>query len=252
MPEVPHGAGPANAAGAVQARERERNALRKVALVQHFPLFKNVTSEDCREIVSLARECEFSRRQTVFLEGAPVRNAIVLTSGSAKVTQLGQNGTEVIVRLVRPGDPVGMTGFCGKGNHCSTAQTLSNSTALVWESSAFEALVFRFPVLLRNIAHMVSQRLEELEERYREVSTENVAKRLSQELLRLFNQVGRRTNGTIEVNLSRKDLAQLTGTTLFTVSRLLSEWNEQGVVRTRRETVSVRDLEVFRKFADSE
>jgi CRP-like cAMP-binding protein len=252
MKKESHGARPDNAARALQARDRERNVLRKVALVQHFPLFDHVTSADCREIVSLAHECEFSRRQAIFLRGDPVRNAILLTSGSAKITQLGQNGAEVIVRIVKPGDVVGMTTFCEQCNHRSTAQTVSDSTAFVWESSVFEALIFRFPALLRNIIRMVAQRLEELEERFRGVSTENAAQRLGHELVRLFNQVGRRANGTIEINLSRGELAQLSGTTLFTVNRLLSEWNERGMVRARRETVSVQDLEAFRKLAESE
>jgi hypothetical protein len=63
--------------------------LRKVALVQHFPLFDEVAA-DCREIVSLARECECdcSRRQPVFEQSDPVRDVIMLTSGREKIAQL--------------------------------------------------------------------------------------------------------------------------------------------------------------------
>jgi len=79
-----------------------------------------------------------------------------------------------------------------------------------------------------------------------------VAVRLSHQLVRLLNQVGRRVNGAIEIRLSREELAQLTGTTLFTVSRLLSDWNDRGIVSTRRESVSVRNFQALARLAESE
>ena len=134
------------------------------------------------------------------------------------------------------------------------AQALSASSALVWEASAFQALAERFPALRSNIINVAAQRLEELEERYREISTEKVATRLSHQLLRLFNQLGRRVNGngTLRINLSREELAQMTGTTLFTVSRLLSEWMKRGVLAAGRECVYIHNIQALREFAEKE
>jgi CRP-like cAMP-binding protein len=58
----------------------------------------------------------------------------------------------------------------------------------------------------------------------------------------MMHQVGRQVNGGTEICISREELAQLTGTTVFTVSRLLSDWDRQGVVAARREVVSIRNL----------
>ena len=122
------------------------------------------------------------------------------------------------------------------------AQALTASIALIWEASTFQTLAERSPALRRNMLEVAARRLQELEDRYREISTEKVATRLSHQLLRLFNQLGRRVdgNGTLKINLSREELAQLTGTTLFTVSRQLSEWSARGVLTTGREYVSAR------------
>src|SRR5207247_9520269 len=79
------------------ASARECNTFRKVTLVQHSPLFANVSLADCREIVSAARESEFSRRDTIFLEGDPIRQVILLTSGSVKVMPIVRHGTDDIV-----------------------------------------------------------------------------------------------------------------------------------------------------------
>ena len=175
MPEVQSGGSYAGVAPIAVASTRECNTLRKVRLVQHSPLFVNIPPADCQEIVSAASESEFSRRDIIFLEGDPISHVTLLTSGSAKVIKLGQNGTEVILRLAGPGDVAEVTGLSAQSRHCSMAQALSASTTLIWEVSAFQALAERFPALRRNILNVVAERLQELEDRYREISTEKVA-----------------------------------------------------------------------------
>jgi CRP-like cAMP-binding protein len=68
----------------------------------------------------------------------------------------------------------------------------------------------------------------------------------------LLPQVGKRVNDEVEISLSREELAQLTGTTLFTVSRLLSQWELQGIVSARREMVSVRDVQALTALSQSQ
>jgi CRP/FNR family transcriptional regulator, nitrogen oxide reductase regulator len=223
----------------------------RAALVQRFPLFSNVSLLECREIASAAREQEYSRRQIIYLEGDPVRQVVLLTSGHVKIVQCGRNGNEVILRLNGPGDVVGTFGLCTQACHRSMAQALSPSKALVWEAAVFESIAQGIPVLRRNTTHILSKRLEDLEERFREISTERVSVRLSHEILRLLNQVGRRVNGVVEISLSHEDLAQLIGTTLFTVSRLLSDWDQRGIVSTRRKSVSVHNLQALVELAES-
>ena len=254
MPEVQTAGSYAGVAPMAAVSTRECNTLRKVILIRHSPLFANIPPAECREIVSLASEREFSRGDIIFLEGDPIRQVTLLTFGSAKVVRLGQNGTEVILRLAGPGDVVELTGLSTHGRHCSMAQALSASIALIWEASTFQTLAERSPALRRNMLEIVAQRLQELEDRYREISTEKVATRLSHQLLRLFNQIGHPVNGNgkLKINLSREELAQLTGTTLFTVSRLLSKWNERGVLTAGRQCVYVHDIQALHEFAENE
>jgi CRP-like cAMP-binding protein len=117
---------------------------------------------------------------------------------------------------------------------------------------AFERLVDRFPLLRRNIASILERHLNELEIRYREVSTEKVSSRLSNLLVRLVSQVGRRIEDCVEIALSRRELAQLTGTTLFTVSRLLCQWEALGIVSARREVVLVHDVPALQELSREE
>ena len=229
------------------------NALRRrAAAVQQFEAFAEIPMADSISIVSSAQERQYPRRHTLFFEGDPVRQVVLLTSGFAKITQLSANGQEVILRLNGPGDVLGGVGRCSGCDHCSTARTVQPTTALVWETAQFDAVCDRFPRLRRNIGHSLERRLNELEVRFREISTEKVSPRLSSQLMRLMNQVGKPTDGQVEIALSRRELAQLTGTTLFTVSRLLCQWESLGIVSARREAVLVRDAVALQQLSRSE
>jgi CRP-like cAMP-binding protein len=229
----------------------------RAATVQRFALFAGIPQADCIKIVSTAQERHFSRRQTIFFEGDPIKHVVLLTSGCVKITQVGPNGQEVILRLNGPGEMVGALGLSpcsGRlcDEHCSTARTVEPSSALVWETAQFDAISERFPFLRRNTAHVLEQRLHELEERFREISTEKVSPRLSSQLVRLLKQVGKPEEGNVEISLSRLEMAQLTGTTLFTVSRLLCQWEEQGIVSARREAVLVRNVPALIELSQQE
>jgi len=99
----------------------------------------------------------------------------------------------------------------------------------------------------------LEERLREMEQRFREISTEKVGSRLSNELVRISDRLRRSPeNGDLEITLSRAELAQLTGTTLFTVSRLLYQWQTRGIVRVLRESVLVEDFAALAEISQAE
>jgi CRP-like cAMP-binding protein len=136
--------------------------------------------------------------------------------------------------------------------HCSTARAVQPCTTLVWDAPAFEKLVERFPAFRRNTVRALEERLQEMELRFREISTEEVSLRLSSELIRLTKRLGHAVNGYREITLSRLELAQLTGTTLSTVSRLLCRWQKLGIVSIGREVVHVRDLAALAQISQTD
>jgi CRP-like cAMP-binding protein len=206
-----------------------------------------------RLLVRAAREKRFDRRKTIFTEGDPIRHVTLVLSGFVKGTQMGLNGNEVILRLSGAGEIVGSYRVCTGGCHCTTAQAVQPCVALVWEAAMFEKLQARIPTLLRNAARALQELLLEIEQRFREVSTEKAGSRLSSELIRISDRLRRSTdNGHLEITLSRAELAQLTGTTLFTVSRILCRWQTKGIGRLRRESVLVQDFAALAQISQLE
>jgi CRP-like cAMP-binding protein len=212
------------------------------------PLFAGILPGDYAKIAARARVKEFKRGEVLFMEGDPVRQILLLTSGFVKVTKVGLSGIEVLLRFSVPGDVLGAASLFSAGKYCATAQAFRLCRALVWDAPAFKTLVERFPVH-QNLARILSQELLDLEERFRELATERVGPRVARQVIRLMEQIGQPVDGSVEIGLSREDLAQMTGTTLFTVSRLLSGWEARGIVRPRREVVMICDVHSLRAIA---
>ena len=221
----------------------DSNVAERIMLMCASALFTGLTPRECREIAACAHARTYARDELLFMQGQPVRSLVLIQTGSVKMTQLSASGHEVILWMNGSGDAMGVHADSPTCSHTCSARAMEQCKALVWEYTRLQMLVAEYPQLRRNISQILAGRLQELEERFREIATEKVAKRLALALTRLVKQVGKKAADGTEVSLSREELAQLTGTTLFTISRILSKWSELGVVTPRREAVLVRDLE---------
>ncbi len=105
------------------------------------------------------------------------------------------------------------------------------------------SLMEECPRLALNALRDLTARLTDLQERYRELATERVERRVAHALLRLADQAGWKTaeGVLIDMPLSRQDLAEMTGTTLYTVSRILSGWQRDGLLDIGRQRVTILD-----------
>jgi CRP-like cAMP-binding protein len=217
-----------------------------LSVAERPPLFCDMPAGDYAAISAAGRVKEYPRGEMLYNEGDYIQQVLLLTAGFAKTTQLGPGGAEVILRFSVPGDVLGAVCLFSNGRHSTTAQAFRPCRALVWDASVFDVLLNRFPILQQNMVRVLGDDLRELEERFREVATERVAPRVARQLLRLTGKIGQTCNGSVEVGISREELAQMTGTTLFTVSRLLSAWEADGIVAPRRQAVTISDAERLR------
>ncbi len=214
----------------------------KSPMLETPELFTGLPSSACSEILSAARPRDYMCRQVIFFAGDPVTETLLLIDGRAKLTQLGESGTEVILRLIAPGDVIGELGLAPGSRHSSTAQALQDCKVLVWGASAFEATLERFPILQRNAKRILVRQLDQLERRFCEIATEMASPRLAHALVRLLDQIGHKVNSHVEINVSQEALAQMTAMTSYTVSRLLTNWESQGLLRVRREVIEIHSV----------
>jgi CRP-like cAMP-binding protein len=222
------------------------------ALLQSSVLFAALTITECREIAELSRHRTFNEHQIIFAAGEPIREVLLIKAGTVKVAQFSTNAHEVILGVYGPGEVLGALGAAAGSHHTWSAHALEPGSALSWSVEAFDGALDRYAGMRRNIMRILSDRLHEIEQRFHELATKRVADRVARELVRVLGHIGKPVKGAMEINLSREELAQLTGTTLFTISRLLSEWQQQGIVTARRGGVAVHDSDQLLNLGDSD
>jgi len=213
----------------------------RASLLSASPLCSGLSRDEVLKIASCARPRAFARDESLFLQGQPARCLVLIRTGSVKITQISSNGNEVILWMYGRGNVLGVLSDPTGDYHPNTARAMEATTALVWDCAILQNLMEACPRIRQNLSQVLMSRLHELEERFREVATEKVPRRLALALIRLSKHVGKKVHEGVEVSLSREELAQMTGTTLFTISRILSQWAREDFVESRRESVLLRD-----------
>jgi CRP-like cAMP-binding protein len=225
-----------------------------ITLVKDFPIFRNIEEADLRAVLQAGQTRRIPKKVAVFVQGERADEFFVLIHGHLKVVQTTGDGQQIIVRIVEPGEIYGVAMALGRPDYPGTAIAIEDSITLAWPSSAWPRLVERAPALAVNALQTVGQRLQEAHARIREFSTEEVERRVAHLLLRIVKASGRTSGDVAEVEfpMTRQDVAEMTGTTLFTVSRILSGWEQAGIVAGGRGRISVKEPVRLRAIAERE
>ena len=213
------------------------------SLVADLPLFAGLSTADLDAILSEARSVRVAKNTAVFEQGEEAHSFFVLLHGHVRASKTTPAGEQIVVRYVATGETFGVAKAIGLQYYPATAIAVDDSIILAWPSGIWPRLIERFPALAANTLQTVGARLQETHTRVVEMSTEQVEKRIAHALLRLVNQSGRKVDLGVEIDfpISRQDIAQMTGTTLHTVSRTLSAWESRGLVESSRQKIIVRE-----------
>ena len=217
-------------------------------------LFQGIPQSARDAIVGAASRRALRKGQTLIRQGDPASAFFLMDSGYLKLTQVTPEGAEVIVRFVGPWDPVAGVAALGEAPYPVTATACDAVEILAWPRPVLINLLDRYPQLKTNILREMTAHMDDALTRLRELATLKVSQRLAHTLLRLTQPGKGASPGALTVphTLTRQELAELTGTTLFTVSRILTEWEDAGLVRSSRAHVEVLDADGLRQAAEGQ
>ena len=141
------------------------------------------------------------------------------------------------------GDLVGCVAVFRQFPFPATAIASRDTTALCWGSPQILDLLRRYPAIAGNALNAVGDRTREMVDRLSEMTDKGIEARVAGALLRLIGQVGRPGPAGIEIAkpVTRKDIAEMTNVNYFTVSRILGNWQREGLVRLGRVRIVVVD-----------
>lgn len=211
------------------------------SLLSRLPPFSRLSREQIRAILDRATPGRYPEGAAVFGEGLPAERFFLLLDGYIRVVRTTPDGEQVIALHIPPGQLFGIAPAIGRDTYPATAVAAVESLALGWPVRLWDGFVADYDGFATETYRTLGARLGEFQARVTELATQAVEQRVAAALLRLANQSGRKTGEGIEIAfpVTRNDIAEMTGTTLHTVSRLLSAWEREGLVRSTRRHVTV-------------
>ena len=218
----------------------------------HSRIFDGLTDAERRSCLTDTTLVTARKGQWLARQGEPATTFYLVASGALKIVQDTPEGQELIVRFVGPGDPFGGVVVLDHALYPISALAVETTTLHAWTAAALRTVVDRFPRVTANIMREMAAHMTDALTRVREVTTQRVGQRLAMTLVRLARQCGRKTDDGILLThvLTRQELADLTGTTLYTVSRTLSEWKTEGVLSSDARRLVIRSPRRLGALAD--
>lgn len=228
------------------AVQRSAGAIAALELLEGLP---PVAIED---VVARARVQALPHGARLFDQGERVERAHVLLSGAVRIAQTGADGGEVAIRFIAPGEIFGSVAIFT--DHCYPADGIAmiDSTEASWGHADLLELIELYPRIAVNLVTIIGRRLAELQNRVREMATQRVECRIANTLLRLAGQAGRESHSgmAIAFPLRRKDIADIAGTTLHTVSRTLTDWRRRGWIADGNRSLILLSPEAIAQIAE--
>lgn len=213
------------------------------SLIARLPPFDGIASDDLDRILESARSLRIGKDATIFEQDGEADTFFLLLDGRVRVVKITPDGQQVIVRYIAPGELLGIAHALGRDTYPANAVAVVDCVVLAWPGRLWPQFAAAYPTFGTNTYKTVGMRLQDMQTQVVEMATQQVEQRVAHALLRLVHQAGRKTADglLIDFPISRQDIAEMTGTTLHTVSRLLAAWEDKGLIKSGRRQVSVTE-----------
>jgi CRP/FNR family transcriptional regulator, nitrogen oxide reductase regulator len=196
----------------------------------------------------------WARDDYLIQQGNDAAHFALVVRGTAKLIQVTPDGHQVLVRFVGRGQEFGLIAALSGFVYPLSVQAVEPCSALVWQGDVLADLMQRFPIVALNALRIMVIRNQETQRRYQELLTQRVEQRVAQALVRLADQLGTAEDGMIRIDLAltREDLGEFAGTTLYSVSRVLSVFERNGLIDAQRDRILIRKIDEVRQIAGAD
>ena len=214
----------------------ERGIAREVSLL------RTLEEPEFQSVIAASRIEAVDDGAFFFMEEDPAEKAYVLLKGKVKLVQVTPDGQQVLLGYLVPGRMFGIIAVLEHVTYPVSAQAVGLCRVMWWDRETLNRLIEQYPRMALSALRFMAGKIRSFQHRLQEMATQRVERRIARAVLRLARQAGRKTEDgvLIDLPLSRQDLAEMTGTTLYTGSRVLKDWEKRGLVQCGRMHVLIR------------
>ncbi|MBB5621384.1 CRP-like cAMP-binding protein/ActR/RegA family two-component response regulator [Pedobacter cryoconitis] len=179
------------------------------------------------------------KKQIIYYEGDTVSGIYLVLSGKVKTIKLTEDGRELLTGMYGADEYFGIPALLLNEPYAETAEALEDTTVCQLPKEVLEELLNRYPDVGRQFIHILSNNLLDKEEQLLQLAYHSVRKRMSEVLLRLCKL--EKQEGQINLKISRDNLAAMAGMATETVSRILSDFKDEGIIERKGSQIGILD-----------
>ena len=200
-----------------------------------------IPSDEQQLILGMAEPLRVSPREMIIRCGDQALALFLLREGNVKYYRVTEQGEEVLLWWLAPGDVFGMATFLANPpGYIGSAEATNNCTLWAWEHSSIRRLASVYPQLSENALRITLDYLAAYVDRHAGITTRTARQRLAETLLKLGQRTGRTHPGGIDIDITNEQLGGLADVGVFTVSRMLGSWERQGTIAKARGKVRIQ------------
>lgn len=217
--------------------------------------FKSIFCElntDEAHLLDLTKKCiKYKKGEFIFHEGAYPRGLYCVYNGKIKVTQVGVDGKEQIVHLAKNADVMGYRAILGGDKYSCSAIALEDSLLCFIPKDVFFSLVEKNSKVALQVIHLFSKELRDAEKKITSIAQRPVKERIAQSLLLLKECYGLEKDGcTINISITREEIANISGTTRETAIRILFELKDDTIIDLPGKKIKILRPDALLKIAN--
>lgn len=214
-------------------------------------IFCDLADQGLEEVSQHKVVNSYKKGQTLFVQGNPPFGMYCISKGNIKITQVGADGKESIVRIATAGDVLGHRSLLTEQYYNATATALDESHVCFLDKKYIMKLIQEEPSVAGHIISKLGRDLGAAESRISSFSQKNVRERLAELLLLLKESHGVKTdNGTLlDIKLTREEMASIIGTASETLIRFMSELKQEGLLAQEGKKIYITNEEALIDFA---
>lgn len=214
--------------------------LEKLAKV---PFFQDLSEEQLRQVNKKFAANHYSKGETIYRQGDSATMIRVVVAGNVKMVTHTMEGEGVLLDMLQPGAFFGNPTAGSKDIYNETAESQTDACILSIRLPDFREVMNRYPSIAMSVLDITTDRLNESRQRIHHLSTLPVTKRIAHILVTLGNKFGEKDQHglLIQLPLSRKDLADMAGTSTETASRIMSRFQDDNLITSGRQWVAIKD-----------
>jgi CRP/FNR family transcriptional regulator len=217
-----------------------------------IPLFEHLSARERKKVAGALVETRYRKDQFIFREGDPARCFHILKEGTVKCVKTSPEGKQVTLKVLMPGDL-----FCcdaatmNDGTHPGCAQPMGDVSVLSLDKEAYYQLLRRNPEAALEVIQYLGRRLGEAQETAKVLALNPAEQRLAALLVNLAGRAGLPEGRQVRltVRLTRQDLADMTGVTVETATRIMGKFKRDKIVSGTAKSLVIRNLPRLQQLA---